>query len=439
MDNSLKRGVELTNRLGEGGAGKKLHNAFSWWQGGGIDKTTYILIAIIFAVNLYFSLPIFLKDLTPAFSSSAALNIFANGLESLNIISHEVFFRILTILSIAIAPIGFYMFARLNVLRHELTTFLAALFYILPNPIFGGGFPLVRAIISGDGAHSFAFAFIPLILISVQLFIREGLPRWGIVSAISTAIIAFISPFALFNLLVISFVIAVSEGFMSNLRKKVGRFILFTIASFVLSSFWYYPVITKIFQMSHVVFAFNKFWSIAPLLIPAIPILGIILFLIFDRREKLKPIFLSIALFLTYLFFVNASKVLQVSGLFTADRYNIEFSFASSFIISLILVFLIELLLKNYILKIKAKAKVYSSIVLFFTILVVLLFVVVERAVTARREFDLTSIMNQYNLGIGSIGREGGGLLGISISIVALIFLLLVLARFKHSFFSREK
>jgi len=54
-------------------------------------------------------------------------------------------------------------------------------------------------------------------------------------------VVAVISPFATFNLLIIFGVITVSEGFFRDLREKISRLMFLLISSFLLSFFWYYP------------------------------------------------------------------------------------------------------------------------------------------------------------------------------------------------------
>ena len=430
---SLKRGVELTNRLGESGVGKKIQATFSWWTGGKINKTTFLFLGFVFIVNIFLIYPLLTRDLTVSYSSSQALSFFGNFLESIGFIPKSYFFLFLTFTSLSIAPISFYLFVRRTVLRHEMTAFLATLLYVLPNPLTGNNLPLAQAIISGDGAHAFAFSFAPLVLLTSQVFIGTGLPFWGVVSAAGTGLVSFISPFALFNLLIFLIIVTVAEGFMGNFRTKFIRLVFLLASSFGLSFFWYYPnIIGKILDLSHVSYALNKSWSIFPLLVPSVPILGIIFFLILDRREKLKPIFISLSLFIIYLFLYGTSRNLAVSGIFTAERYLVEMSFVKAFFFSLIIVLIIESALRNYILKAK-KLIFFPFTIVFYTLLTLFLIFSVQNALAERNELAYKAIVNNYNSGIGSLARGEGlampDLIAGAVSLFTLAFLLFVIKR----------
>lgn len=430
---SLKRGVELTNRVGENGFGGRIGKAFLWWRGGKINKTTFLFLGFVFIVNLFLVLPLFTRDITFAYSSSTALMFLGNLLEGTGLLSKVYFFRILTFASLSFAPVSFYLFVRKTALGHEPTALLATLLYILPTPFWGGGLPFAQAILSGDGAHAFAFSFAPLLLLSVEAFIATGVPFWRVVSSIGVATTAVISPFAAFNLLIFIFITTTAEGFMGNFRVKFGRLLFLLLASSGLSLFWYYPnIIGKIIDLSHVIYAVNKFWAVFPFLIPVVPILGVIFFLVLDRREKLKPVFMGLSLFIVYLFLYLTSKNLAVSGIFTAERYLVEFSFARSFLLSLVVVLIIELILRNYILTIKNKILFFIVTVIFSSILTLYCIMTGQGALNLRTELATKQIVNYYNLGIGSIKRgspEVTDLPATFISLVTFVFLVFILKR----------
>ncbi|MBI3486045.1 hypothetical protein HY025_03835, partial [Candidatus Daviesbacteria bacterium] len=335
------------------------------------------------------------------------------------------------------------------VLRHELAALLATLFFIVPTPFFKNGLPLIDAVLLGDGAHGVAFSFLPLVLMYVQEFISTGFFKSGTVAAILIALIAIISPFAFFNLLIIFTILAISDGFLGDLRIKLIRSLSLVFFSLALSFFWYYPnLLNQIVLLNHVVFAFNKFVSILPLAVPGIPIIGTIAFLVFDRREKLRPFFIAIALFLIYFALYSLSKSISITGLFTYYRYVSELSFAISFGLALFLSLIIEVFVRNYILKTKSSF-LRNSYLILGTILVCALAVTSLISVKiVHNQIENSPIKYQNTVGIGNIKRvfdfqNFSSILALFISLSALVILLSLLLKSnlstKNSIFNVKK
>lgn len=434
-DTKIRRGIDFRNRLWqEGGLATSAAHAFAWWKGGKLNKTTIFFLSVVFALNLYFVFPVFTRDVSASFSSSAALLFLAGFFLNFGLNAGQ-FFSFLTIISLAFSPIAFYLFVRRTAMRHELIALLATLLYILPTPIFKDGSYLAWSILGGDGAHALIFAFIPLFLLYVRAFIATGVSYWGVGSIIGLAAIAIISPFAFFNLLIILFVITVAEGFVGNLRIKLARLFFLLLFSFTLSFFWYYPnIVTKIILLEHVAFSIQKLWSILPLAIPIIPVIGALFFLIFDRRERLKPIFISLSLFLIYSFLFTVSRTINTTGIFTAERYILEISFATSFFLALIFILFAELLARNYLAKVKNLFIYYGSIFTASLLVAVLAGGTYLNAKTVRETMYIREIINPYNLGIGNISRvfnlnEISSILASLISFATFIFLMFILRK----------
>lgn len=437
----LKRGIELTNRLGENSVGKKLETNFSKWKGKKAGKITVLSIGLVFILNLILSFPFLLRDTSISYSSSSSLALLRDLFAQVGI-PGIYFFGALSFVSILLSPVSLYIFVRKIFLENEIIAFLAVLLFILPSPIWEGGLPLVRALLSGDGAHALAFTFIPLLYLLFEAYLTSGSLVQGAVSAVAIAIIAFVSPFALFNLLIFLVTATLAEGFMGNFRVKIGRFLLLLIASFALSVFWYYPkVIGKIMLLSHVNLAIQKLWLIIPLSIPAIPVVGIFLFLIFDRREKLKPIFISVFLFGIYLYLYLASINIKVSGIFTAQRYLMELSLARSFIIAVLAIVLIELLHKEIIRRVKKGLAPFVSIAIACLAGAAIIIFSLQSTLDFINNLYETKIHNQYTLGIGGIERAGSmGVLEIistSISLITIAVLAVLLFRRKSAIFNK--
>lgn len=347
MENQdIKRGIEFETRVGAGTP--VLRAAFSWWKGNTLNQKSFRYILIVFALNLLIIFPVFGRDLTDAYAESAILNGIATVLGFL-FISKSVFFWILTAIALLFSPISMYLFFRRIALRHEATAFLATLIFILPNPFFYNIPILVNAVLKGDGAHVLAFAFIPIILLYMQLFIRTGIPLILLLCSVSTSMIYILSPFASFNLLVLYLVITIADGYLGNLIVKMQRLLFLVVISSALSMFWYYPsLLFTILKIEHVQFALGQFWGFFPLIIPAIPVLGVVLFLVFDRREKLNPIFISMTLFIFYFMMFAMSSNYNVEGLYTSDRYLPELVFSASIFFAFLFMFLTKLASESF-------------------------------------------------------------------------------------------
>lgn len=423
MDKKLKRGVDFENRFLEGKF--KVQNIFIK-RSEKLNSVSFLFVLILFIFNLLIIFPVFTKDISGSFSSSfftAIDNTFPHFLLS--------FFGIC---SLVLYPVSFYIFSRKIGLKHELISFLTTFFLIIPNPLFKGKQVILNAILSGDGGHLFIFSLMPLFLLYAIAFVSKGGSFWGVISSIALVFIAIISPFAVFNTIIFLFVLTVSEGFLGNFRIKIMRFFFIVSASFFLSLFWYNPSsLLKAIELSHVQFAIGKLWDSFPILIPLIPILGSLFFLVFDRRERLRPIFISLSLFLIYAFLSSISSSLNVTGIFTSGRYLMEFSFALSFLLAVAVSIFSEILIKKILSK--DSALHFSALFLFsFVSFIFLIFLFTK--IKELHEYVLqTQIINNYQGGIGGVDgvfrlNNLSSLLSLLISVLTLIFLIIISLKF---------
>lgn len=436
----VRRGIDFGNRFGENRVASRFRNAFLL-RSKKLNRLSYLFISILFVLNIVLIYPIFSRNFSVSFSSSAILLI-AGLLKNIGI-NENLFFTFLVTLSLSFAPISFYLFFRRMSLKHEVIAFLATLFFILPNTLFSQDIlPLPLALLHGDGSHVVIFAVIPLFLLYIQAFISNGKPAEVLFSCIGIAIIEIISPFAFFNLLIFMAVITIAEGFMGEFRIKIGRFLFLVVFSVALSFFWYYNFLIEIFVLSYIQSTISRVWAIFPLLIPAIPVFGAIFFLIFDRREKLKPIFISLSLFLIYFFLFTSSNALSINGIFTADRYLIELYFSASFLVSVFFVIFGEVIVRSFVLNIKNKAYLFLIIFLgsgFFTLIMINYFIGIK---DIHGIIEKTLLIDNYNVGIGNLKRTqgfnaGSAFAGI-ISTGTLIFLMMIARKFPSVSFKKK-
>ncbi len=406
MENEkVKRGIDFSNRVGEGQSAA-YRKSLSWWRGGKLNKRTSLFLLLVFSLNFIGVIPIFQRDVSGAFESSAAFMLIAGLLEKFIFIPTNIFFTSITIISLSIAPLSFYLFIRKIALRHELTALIATLIYIFPNPFFDYTPSLGAAIIYGDGAHAVVFSFLPLFLLYVESFIASGIPILGVLTIIGTAIIAILSPFMMFNLIFIYPVLAVAEGFLGDLRVKMLRMVFVFVAAFSLSIFWYFPTFfSRGIQLSHVVYTIDKSFHLFPLLIPLVPLFGALFFLVFDRRKRLKPIFIGASLLIIYVMFFTASRDIMIGGVFTPERYRLELNFASSITLSLLVIIFTETFMRDA-LKYR-KNKVFFAFILVLTFASVAIFVLMGllSVYSSYLFMKLEPTQRSSGIGIGNLVR----------------------------------
>ncbi|MBI2011724.1 hypothetical protein HYS91_03070 [Candidatus Daviesbacteria bacterium] len=430
----VKRGIYLSGRTTDG----NLESNFGLYYGSKRNKLTYLIVALIFSINLFITLPILLLDLSPFYHSSI-LELVANFLSIRGILGKSAFYLLLTLISFNFTPIAFYFFVRNNVLNQELPAFLATLLFILPNPLFGNHIPLIFALFSGDGAHLLAFPFILFFLMYMQQYLISGVKTYWLFTALGGAFIAIISPFAFFNFLLVYFLLGIGEGFLGGFRAKFGKVIGVLIAILSLSFFWYSPqILSQIQLLPSVRVAFSKFYSTLPFAAPVILILGILSFMFFDRREKLQPIFLGFSLFLIYDLLYIASKTLEIPGIFTPERYILELSFAAAFFFALMTSFLFQYFWKKYILSTHSKfvIVVYELLAATFAGLLLLVgyfnFIKIDYP-----KLYLDSLITSSIKGIGNLQRsfnfqDPATIFSISVSAITLIILLFLFFKSLH-------
>lgn len=372
-DQDIKRGVDFQMRLGQ--TTTRISRAFLWWKGGGLGQRTFFFLAIVWILNFIIVFPIFGKDLTQVYSTSAFLVLVSGFFKHFLFLKQQLFFSLLTFFSFTFAPISFYLFVRKIAMRHEITALIATLFFILPNPFFYNVPILVAALIRGDAAHVATISFVPFFLLYVQTFISSGAAILFFMTAIGTAYIAIVSPFALFNFVIIFAVLTMAEGFQGNLRIKLLRAFFVLVSASALSFFWYYPnMIIKIISLSHIQYAIGKFVGVLPVAIPIIPIAGVLSFLIFDRRERLKPVFVSLSLFLIYLTLYGISSHLNVSGIFTKERYLPELVLSSAFFFAIVFIPLTGLIIKHLLNRLKGKFAFSGFILMIIFVIAAVIF-----------------------------------------------------------------
>lgn len=436
---NIKRGIHFGNRMGEGKLLKEVEEGLSENSHKDFTKLSIFLLSLVFLINLFVVYPIYKQNVLPSFSSHVFFLI-GTWVNLTGIISAEQFFLFLSIVALAFAPVGIYLFVRKNAQGDDLVAFIASLLFVLPNPLINDGTPIVGAIMRGDGAHGLVFAFAPLLLMGVQNFIASGNFAYGIIPALAVGAVAIISPFACFNLLILYSVVTLADCFMGNLRLKLFRLSFIIGSGFALSAFWYIPhIITRVASLDYVKLSFQKILFTLPVAIPAVPIIGTITFLIFDRRKKLRPILMAMATLIIYFLLYSVSRSLKLAGIFTPDRYEPEFAFAAAFAISVLVVPLIQVGVRHYIIKRQNKVVVALSGVLFALVISGLVLLNMDTFMAVRSNIANSRVNSSINIGISSFPRnakfdDSVSLISTAISAATLVFLFSALIT-KPSFF----
>ena len=404
LDKDIKRGVDLGNRLW-GNQEKKSQRSYSLFRTPGRNKITYFFVAVIFLLNLALTLPLLTQDLSNYYSSFVLTSL-VNSIVNLHILDKAQVFMLLAFIPIAFAPISVYFFVRNNVWGDEFAAFLATLFFVLPNPFLGKELTVVNSILHSDGAHSFVFPLIPFFLLYFQDYLATGMFKFAAITSIGGALIAIISPFGFFNFIIMLLILGVSDGFLRDLRAKLVRLFSVILLSLGLCLFWYYPtLIQNILSLNYIQITMQRTISNIPIFLPLVPILGIILFLVLDRRAKWQSFFIGISFFLVYLVLFFISKATNVPGIFTPYRYALELSFSASFLLSLTIIYLLDLLFKSILHKVKRGLKTILFGVVFLILSSSLLILGVVIA-PQRSNFKQPTILQNKNAGIGTIKRN---------------------------------
>ncbi len=393
----VKRGIYLGNRY----SGEEEKPG----AGGKLNLWSIYLLSLLSCINLLAIFPVFKMNLIPAYSSTAFIMV-SGLIEKYSLFSKEYFFLGLTVFAFCLAPVSLYLFIRKNVLQNDLTAFLAVLFFILPTPFFNEGMQILSTILSGDGGHGVAFAFIPLILLAMQSYISSGRMLYGVVSAMGSAFVAVISPFAFFNLLIIFIILSVAEGFVSGFPMKLPRVSFLVLSSMALSFFWYYPnLMSQILTADHIAITYRRSLDILPVAIPVLPIAGTISFLVFDRKERLKPVFVAVALLLSYFIIYSISRTVNIAGIFTPGRYSVELAFAASFFFAFAASSVTQYFQKKY-----SFIKSNTFLFLLYGVVVLSLIAFVSYAVmisidSMNASLLSKSVLEQYSAGFGNFER----------------------------------
>lgn len=243
-----------------------------------------------------------------------------------------------------ILPLAIYLFVK-EVTGRKLIAFLAAMIVSLPiYPLAETRFLLSFGGV--DAAHIASLAIIPIALLSYYAFIKNGGIKNLVAAAITSALIALISPFGFMTFLVFSSFLAFSEMLLGGGRLKFFRYITVLFFAGSLNSFWYNPIFFTWMIAGPMGAGIRLTVSkLIPLSFFVIPILGALGYLLFDRKPNLQPFFIVT-------FFTISFGLISIAGggIFPShsSRYMPELGISLALLISVLFVGLVDYIRLNF-------------------------------------------------------------------------------------------
>lgn len=301
-----------------------------WWT---TPFFEVILVTFTFSLSLYLVWDLFATTAPDAFFSGPIIPLIAKGIEFFGTpLSFAIqYVNIFFYLSF---PITLYLLIR-GISGRKSIAFLAVLISSLP--VYPFGYVRINSAMVGfDGAHIASLSVVPIALLGVYWFLKDGGGVNLIVASVSSALVALISPFGFTTYMIFALILAFSETLLGRGRLKFIRLIGVLVISAGLVSFWYNPpFFVWMLTGAMGIEIRNTIAKLIPVSFFTLPALGAFGYLLFDRRPNLQPLFL--ASFFTIAF---AMIALAGGGVFPShpSRYIAELGISLSLLLSVIVV-----------------------------------------------------------------------------------------------------
>lgn len=341
---AVKRDFRLKNKFNL--ARQKFFVKKAWWSNGPIE---ILGLLVIFIFNFYIIYPVFGTPAVETTFSGPLIPLLASSLGVFDI--KEIFaVQIFNIVFYLFLPLTFYFFVK-KLSERKIVAFLATLLISVPFRLFAKS-RIEYSILGIESPHIASLTIIPLSLLGLLAFLREGGLKNLTMTSVFGAIIALISPFGFFIYLIFAVITSFSEILLGSARQKVVRFIFVILITASLCSFWYDPVffLNMVFGPAgeEVRITANKLIPISFFLFPVLATFG---YLFFDRKPNLQPVFLAGFYSIAFTVIFIAGK-----GIFPSHpgRYIPELGFSYSFLLAYLIYVLIQKvvnlsLLKNFL------------------------------------------------------------------------------------------
>lgn len=334
---AARRAARLSQKLSRAGKGLVINKA--WWSSTGFEVTALV---VIFALNFYSVYSFFGTNAPENYFSGPIFPLLAKSIELFDIpLSYAL--QIINIFFFLIFPFSLYLFIR-KVAERKMIAIMAVL--IVSLPVFPFALVRVTSSIQGtDAAHIAALSVMPVAMVGLYSFLRDGGVDNLIITAVFSSIVALISPFGFLIYVVFASILTFSEMLLGKGRLKIFRIFVSLIFAGGLSSFWYNPGFFSWMVIGPMGGDIrNMVAKLIPISFFSLPILGVFGYLLFDRKPGLQPVFL--ASFFTITFAVIA---LAGGGLVPShpSRYMAGFGISLAFLLGIVVVKSIDYLRVN--------------------------------------------------------------------------------------------
>ncbi|MFH1367113.1 MAG: methyltransferase domain-containing protein [Patescibacteria group bacterium] len=215
-------------------------------------------------------------------------------------------------------PVSLYFFVR-YVSKKEFTALVSVLIFSAP-PFLFFWLPAVRDMFVHYGyipwgvylakvdnsyiSHLFSFCLVPLAGIFFLKTLKDFRFKYFVMTAVLFALACYNYSYAVPMTVLLVFVLALSEAILGHPGEKIRRtFLLWLVVAGLIAAKYNIPYLVNSYTNSDFGAILKNIVSLLPLAFVVLPILGTILFLVFDRKPKFQILFISIVM---SLFLVSA-------------------------------------------------------------------------------------------------------------------------------------
>lgn len=334
-------------------------------------------------------------------------------------------------------PVSVYFFVT-DLVGRRFAGLTAAAFSVLP--LFSGS-RIRAAFWHGDTAHILALTLMPVAALFLNRFLRQGGFGLAFGASLLLSSIALTSPFGLFVFFIFMVVVTFSEMVISLGRLKFLRFMTILFLGILLSQFWYTVGYIRLILLSipgkEMVATLA---NLLPLSLFLAPILGVVGFLVFEKRPRLQPFFIAVGLVIIFWLFSFAGRISQGLYISHQDRYQADLAMAMAFLVG-VLAAMIYQVLPRYRFQLfgwrgKSSFLYLSGLILLFVFGVFTSFGKIHSL--ARNEGEVLGFISDQIVGLGEIRQQTGvwdKLLGSGITLGTLV--LFVWARWHFQLLKR--
>lgn len=291
----------------------------------------HVALIVLLGFNLLMIFPLFRLKTSPNAFSAPLLPFLCRGIGRITGADFPQAAVWVLLLFGSFGVFSLYFFVQ-ELAGRRLPGLLAAVFYSLP---LADGLPLwtKHALEMGDGSHVVSLALAPMVAYLTLRFLKSGDFNFALRSSLGTALVALISPFGAFVLVVFFFVCTFSEILLGRGRVKILRLLVCLGLALGFACFWYNPFFVKkiIFESWQGQTLAAVLRNMIPISSFVLPVVGTFGFLLFERKPGLQSLFVSLGLFFAF-FFLNLGGRFSQGGDGLPSRFSLEFWLGTAFV-----------------------------------------------------------------------------------------------------------